>query len=63
MSVNRDQNGNRICMQIRQEPGGTWSRNVWWGTGNVTNVRRVYGFPTRKAARDGDISKIAGETR
>lgn len=63
MSVNRDSNGNPVYMQIRREPDGTWSRNVWSGSGNVTNVRRYYGYATRRAARNGNISMHPGETR
>ena len=55
--MNRDQNGNIVTASIRQESDGTWSRNVWWGSGYVTNVSRRYGYPTRAAARAGDISE------
>lgn len=60
--TNYDQNGNRVTASIRRDEDGTWSRNVWWGSGVVTNVRRQYGYRTRKAATEGDISESAAET-
>lgn len=60
--MTRDANGNRVTKSIRREADGTWSRNVWWGSGVVTNVRRNYGYASRKAAAAGDISESASET-
>ena len=60
--MTRDQNGNRVSTDIRRDEDGTWSRNVWWGSGCVTNVERRYGYATRAAARAGDISETAAET-
>ncbi len=65
MKTLRDQNGNRVTKDIRRDEDGTWSRNVWWGGGlsqYVTNVRRMHGYATRRAAADGDISESAAET-
>jgi hypothetical protein len=56
MKTTRDQNGNRVTKDIRREADGTWSRNVWWGSGCVTDVRRQYGYASRAAAERGDIS-------
>ncbi len=53
-----DTNGNRINLDIRREQDG-WGRNVWWGSGCVTNVRR-YVYATRRQARRGDISDDIG---
>ena len=60
--MNRDQNGNRVTKSIRREDDGTWSRVVWWGNGIVTNVERRYGYASRRAAEQGDISESAAET-
>ena len=55
-AMKRDQNGNLIHRDIRQNPvDGLWYTNVWSGSQYVTNVRR-YGFRTRAEAQDGDIS-------
>jgi hypothetical protein len=52
----RDQNGNLIHRDIRQNPiDGLWYVTVWSGSQYVTNVRR-YGYLTRAEAEDGDIS-------
>jgi hypothetical protein len=51
-----DQNRNPIHQDIRQNPvDGLWYTNVWQGTQNVFDVRRV-GYRTRAEAEDGDIS-------
>lgn len=60
--MNVDQNGNRVTKSVRRESDGTWSAVVWWGSGNVTNVQRMYGYATREAARDSDISESATDT-
>ncbi len=57
-----DQNGNKVTASVRREPDGTWARNVWWGSGVVTNVERRYGYPTKAAALAGDISETAKQT-
>ena len=55
-AMKRDQNGNLIHRDIRQNPvDGLWYTNVWSGSQYVTNVRR-YGYLTRAEAEDGDIS-------
>ena len=53
--MTKDCNGRRVYKTVRREPGGTWSANVWWGAGCVTDVHRRYGYPTRAAARAADI--------
>ena len=62
MKAARDQNDNCIYPEIRREDDGTWSRNVWWGHACATNIERRYGYKSRKAAMDGDISESATET-
>ena len=54
-----NQNGEQISREIRREPDGTWGRNVWFGSGCVTNVRRYY-YRTRMHAVQGDISDEVG---
>ena len=54
--ITRDQNGNPVYRDIRQNPyDGLWYKTVWFGSNYVTIVRR-YGYRTRAEARDGDIS-------
>lgn len=62
MKTARDQNGNRVTKDIRREADGTWGRNVWWGSGCVTNLQRRTGYASHKAAWAGDISESAAET-
>lgn len=57
-----DCNGRRIFADIRKEDDGTWSRMVWAGYHNATNIRRYYGYSSRRAARMGDISETPQET-
>lgn len=56
----RDQNGRRIYKHVRQEADGTWSANVWSGTGTranpAQNVMRFGGYLTRKDALSADIA-------
>ena len=54
--MNYDQNGNKVTKSIQHEADGTWSANVWLGSGCVTNVSRRYGYKTRAAANKADIS-------
>jgi hypothetical protein len=51
-----DTDGNRVTKSVRRDRDGTWSANVWFGSGCVTTVRRYYSYPTRAAARNADIS-------
>ena len=54
--MTHDQNGNPIHRDIQQSSiDGLWYTTVWEGSQNVFNVRR-YGYRTRAAAREGDIS-------
>lgn len=62
MNTTTDCNGRRVSIGIRRDPDGTWSRNVWSGSVNVTDVRRYYGYRTREAARNGDISESPQDT-
>ena len=57
MPLNRDTNGNPVYRNIMQDADGTWSTNVWSGSGVVTDVRRYHGYPTKAAARAADISE------
>lgn len=52
----RDQNGNILSKSVRRDADGTWSANVWFGSPVATNVRRYYGYKTRKAAQESCIS-------
>lgn len=59
----RDQNGNIVRKAVRREADGTWSANVWLGSGVcVTNLQRRYGYVTRAAARDANISESVNKT-
>ena len=65
-----NQNGERISRDIRKEtitrdrvgaePETAWGRNVWFGSGCVTNIRRYY-YRTRMHAVQGDISDDIGK--
>jgi hypothetical protein len=58
----KDQNGNPVHKSVRREADGTWSAMVWFGSGVVTNVQRRFGYVSRAAARDADISESAEQT-
>lgn len=53
-----DNNGKLVSKSVRREADGLWSANVWFGGGNgfATNLHRRYGYKTRNAARNADIS-------
>ena len=55
-----DQNGDVVCRDLRREPDGTWSVNVWWGSHIVTNVARQY-YSSRQSARHADIGDDIGK--
>lgn len=58
-----NQNGERISRDIRKEQIDgiwVWGRNVWFGSGCVTNIRRYY-YRTRMHAVQGDISDDIGK--
>lgn len=55
-----DQNSKEIKVNLRKEPDGTWSRNVWFGSAPATNVRR-YTYATRAQAVAGSISDEIGK--
>jgi len=57
-----DSNGESVYRSVRREPDGSWSAVVWSGHINVTNVRRQFGYPTRRHARAADISESAADT-
>ena len=54
-----DSNGTTVTKDIRKEPDGTWGRTVWFGSHNVTTVRRYF-YSSRQTARAGDISDEIG---
>lgn len=56
----KNQNGNPIAKNVRQEPDGSWGCNVWFGQYPPTNLRRNF-YETRKQARRADISDDIGE--
>ena len=55
----RDQNGNPVHKNISRNPiDGLWYANVFFGGGGggFVSAMRRYGYRTRAAAREGDIS-------
>lgn len=54
----RNQNGALLRRNVRQDKNGTWSANVWFGCDPATEIRRYYGYHSREAAREADISEI-----
>ena len=60
--MTRDQNGNIVTVSPKLESDGTWSATVWWGSHPATNVSRRFGYLTREAARQADISETPGQT-
>ena len=57
-----DPDGRQISQDIRREEVDgrlLWGRNVWFGSGCVTNARRYY-YLTRLAAVQADISDEIG---
>ena len=55
----KDQNGNMIRANVREEADGTWGANVWFGHNPATTLRRYF-YETRDQARQADISDELG---
>jgi cell wall assembly regulator SMI1 len=56
----RDQAGNVVLEDVRQQPDGTWGVTVWFGSHPATYVQRYY-YKTLQQARDSDIGDDVGK--